>query len=185
MKGFLLRRLLSIIQLNIRRNLASSRTGGRKLTHYDVLKISNDSTKNEIRSAFIKLSKELHPDKNKELQNTHQEFVKLNEAYSVLIKPEARRQYDLTLRQNQILPPICHERPSPVRDPWKDPSLFHNRDKSKDKENGRNSYYGIKNFKRVSNNWVALMILTVAAVGAVLQAFLIRCLRLMMLDTCE
>lgn len=58
--------------------------------------------------------------------------------------------------------------------PWKDPSLFHNRDKSKDKENGRNSYYGIKNFKRVSNNWVALMILTVAAVGAVLQAFLIR-----------
>lgn len=59
---------------------------------------------------------QLHPDKNKELQNTHQEFVKLNEAYSVLIKPEARRQYDLTLRQNQILPPICHERPSPVRE---------------------------------------------------------------------
>ncbi|XP_041353138.1 dnaJ-like protein 60 [Gigantopelta aegis] len=65
-------------------------------THYEVLGVDKSATGKEIRQSFIKLSKKLHPDINKDPKN-HDKFIKINEAYSTLIKPSERMDYDRTL----------------------------------------------------------------------------------------
>jgi DnaJ-class molecular chaperone len=39
-----------------------------------------------------------HPDKNKENPKAKEEFVKISEAYNVLIKPQSRQDYDFSLK---------------------------------------------------------------------------------------
>ena len=68
-----------------------------KKTHYEVLNISRSASSEEIRQAFITLSKTWHPDKNPQDPTRHQKFVQINEAYSTLSKPLSRRDYDLSL----------------------------------------------------------------------------------------
>lgn len=67
-------------------------------THYEVLRISPNATQKEIRDAYIKLSKEMHPDSDK---GNHAEFVKLNQAYSILSRSESRHSYDINLRYQE------------------------------------------------------------------------------------
>ncbi|KAJ4451537.1 hypothetical protein ANN_03002 [Periplaneta americana] len=67
-------------------------------THYDTLQLPRNCTNKDVRDSFIKLSKQFHPDKNQNDPNTHAQFVKLNEAYHVLSRPDRRRDYDLTLQ---------------------------------------------------------------------------------------
>ncbi|KAG0348838.1 hypothetical protein BG004_003985 [Podila humilis] len=64
--------------------------------HYELLGLSNDATKREIKSQFYKLSKLHHPDKNAS-ETSRKEFLSINEAYSVLGNERQRRDYDLTL----------------------------------------------------------------------------------------
>lgn len=47
---------------------------------------------------------QLHPDLNRKDPGNHEKFVRLNEAYMVLSKPLARREYDLNLavRMQQV-----------------------------------------------------------------------------------
>ncbi|XP_026671231.1 dnaJ homolog subfamily C member 4-like isoform X2 [Ceratina calcarata] len=66
-------------------------------THYEVLRVSPNATQKEIRNAYIKLTKEMHPDSGK---GNHADFVKLNEAYNVLSKSNSRHSYDINLRYN-------------------------------------------------------------------------------------
>ncbi|CAI2724588.1 unnamed protein product [Schistosoma spindalis] len=63
-------------------------------THYDTLGIKKSASYNEIRSAFIELSKKYHPDKN---DGDIETFKRINEAYSVLSQEESRRIYDSSL----------------------------------------------------------------------------------------
>ena len=73
-------------------------------TLYEVLSIKPSASQEEIRTAFLKKSKQLHPDTTASGgRDTHQEFVSLNEAYSILSKPILRQQYDLKLRQHGVL----------------------------------------------------------------------------------
>ncbi|KAK2158861.1 hypothetical protein LSH36_162g01056 [Paralvinella palmiformis] len=67
-------------------------------THYDVLGVNKDATSHEIREAFVKLSKEVHPDLNPNDPSTHDKFVNINEAYNVLSKMSSRRRYDEMLQ---------------------------------------------------------------------------------------
>jgi curved DNA-binding protein CbpA len=67
------------------------------MNHYEVLDVKKDATSDEIREAFLKQSKECHPDLNHKDPNNHEKFVRVNEAYSVLSKPVSKREYDLTL----------------------------------------------------------------------------------------
>ena len=77
--------------------------------HYQVLGVSKDASSKEIRAAFIRLSKELHPDVNKlTLKQSNGSFVDVNEAYSVLSNPVTRREYDM--RQGQGL--LIHRYPA-------------------------------------------------------------------------
>ncbi|CAG5126431.1 unnamed protein product [Candidula unifasciata] len=74
-----------------------------KKTYYEVLGLSPSATTYEIRQAFLKLSKQCHPDVNTsdyDLEN-HKKFVQVNEAYSVLSRPLSRRDYDATLNTFQ------------------------------------------------------------------------------------
>ena len=69
----------------------------RKTSHYEVLGLTRYANAQEIRDAFIKLSKQYHPDMKSDDPSMHQKFVQINEAYSVLSKPLSRRDYDATL----------------------------------------------------------------------------------------
>ncbi len=68
-------------------------------SHYDVLGVNNLATPKEIKIAYYKKCKELHPDKNlnNSKMHSHSQFVKLNEAYSILSNATSRRDYDSSL----------------------------------------------------------------------------------------
>ncbi|XP_070171554.1 dnaJ homolog subfamily C member 4 [Polyergus mexicanus] len=70
--------------------------------HYGTLNVSSNASQEEIRRAFLKLSKQLHPDTSG--KHSHADFVKLNEAYSILGKENTRRQYDLGLKYSKSNP---------------------------------------------------------------------------------
>ena len=62
---------------------------------YDVIGVSRDATDDEIKKAFRKQARKLHPDVNKS-PNAEEEFKELNEAYDVLSDPNKRAYYDRT-----------------------------------------------------------------------------------------
>ncbi|XP_011296844.1 dnaJ homolog subfamily C member 4-like [Fopius arisanus] len=64
--------------------------------YYKTLGIKANASKEDIRAAFLTLSKQVHPDAG---NNTgHAEFVRITEAYNVLSKEHTRREYDATLK---------------------------------------------------------------------------------------
>jgi len=80
-------------------------------THYEVLGVEQNASQKEIKEAYIKKGKELHPDLHQNIEDASSElnkkdinstddwtdqFKALNEAYSVLSKPESKRIYDLS-----------------------------------------------------------------------------------------
>jgi curved DNA-binding protein CbpA len=80
----------------------SSGEDGTKSTHYEVLGISKEATAGDIRAAFIKKSKECHPDTNRNDPNNHKQFILVNEAYSVLSKPPLRHDYDASITYQRV-----------------------------------------------------------------------------------
>jgi molecular chaperone DnaJ len=62
--------------------------------HYDVLGISRDATEDQIKKAYRKLARELHPDVNPEPE-AQERFKLVTHAYEVLIDVEQRRNYDM------------------------------------------------------------------------------------------
>lgn len=81
-----------------------------KTTYYEVLGLSPSATAAEIRQAFLKLSKQCHPDVvtgGYDSEN-HKKFVRVNEAYSVLSRPLSRRNYDATLNVSEAYTTTTH-----------------------------------------------------------------------------
>jgi DnaJ family protein C protein 16 len=62
---------------------------------YDVLGVSSDASQREIRSAYKRLARVWHPDKNKSPQ-AQEKILEINKAYEVLSGEESRRRYDMT-----------------------------------------------------------------------------------------
>jgi len=62
---------------------------------YDILGIEKNAKNSDIKPAFLKKSKLLHPDINKDDPNNHDKFVQLNEAYQILGNRSSRKQYDI------------------------------------------------------------------------------------------
>ncbi|KAI9096158.1 hypothetical protein DFS34DRAFT_155724 [Phlyctochytrium arcticum] len=60
---------------------------------YKLLGITKNASKREIKKAYRKLSKDLHPDKNK-AADAEEQFTNLGRAYETLIDDEKRRIYD-------------------------------------------------------------------------------------------
>ncbi len=64
-----------------------------KPDYYNILRVSREASKEDIKKAYRKLAIEVHPDKNKS-SDAHERFVEINEAYLLLSDDEARAKYD-------------------------------------------------------------------------------------------
>ncbi len=64
-----------------------------KRDYYEVLGVSKGASQDEIKKAYRKLSKQYHPDINKEA-NAEDKFKEISEAYEVLSDEQKRAQYD-------------------------------------------------------------------------------------------
>lgn len=67
------------------------------VNYYQILKVSPKASKAEIKSAYRRLAREMHPDINSENENAHEEFAILAKAYEVLSNPKERALYDRRL----------------------------------------------------------------------------------------
>ncbi|KAJ1480879.1 heat shock protein DnaJ domain protein [Baffinella frigidus] len=61
---------------------------------YELLGVSPDANDKEIKLAYYKRARDLHPDKNPDDPNAEARFKALSEAYQVLSNPEKRKIYD-------------------------------------------------------------------------------------------
>jgi DnaJ-class molecular chaperone len=62
--------------------------------YYEVLGVDRDANKAEVKTAFRRLARELHPDVNDHDPEAEEKFKRAAEAYEVLSDPERRRAYD-------------------------------------------------------------------------------------------
>jgi molecular chaperone DnaJ len=61
---------------------------------YGSIGVTSDASSSEIKKAYRKLAKDLHPDKNPGNAQAEQRFKEISEAYSVLSDDEQRKEYD-------------------------------------------------------------------------------------------
>lgn len=71
------------------------------VNYYETLKVSPKASSNEIKSAYRRLARKLHPDKNNGSEETARAFAAIAEAYDVLRNPQERAKYDKKLLQAQ------------------------------------------------------------------------------------
>ncbi len=64
------------------------------IDYYKVLGITKNATSDEIKKAYRKLARKLHPDINLNDKDASAKFQQLNEANEVLSNPEKRKKYD-------------------------------------------------------------------------------------------
>lgn len=65
-----------------------------KPDYYEILGVSRNATKEEIKQAYRKLALKYHPDRNKSPE-AEEKFKQISEAYAVLSDDEKRRTYDM------------------------------------------------------------------------------------------
>ncbi|MEL7544297.1 MAG: molecular chaperone DnaJ, partial [Pseudomonadota bacterium] len=65
-----------------------------KRDYYDVLGVSRDVDEKDLKSAFRKLAKEHHPDRNAGNADAEKKFKEIGEAYETLKDPQKRAAYD-------------------------------------------------------------------------------------------
>jgi hypothetical protein len=84
--------------------------------YYEVLGISADARKADIKKAFRKRVRKVHPDTSGEMTDSGQDFIHLKAAYQILSDPVLRRQYDETLHDENFWKektdqPVIQKRP--------------------------------------------------------------------------
>jgi curved DNA-binding protein len=65
------------------------------IDYYKILEIEKSATEADIKKAYRKLARKLHPDLNPNDKEAHKKFQAINEANEVLSDPEKRKKYDL------------------------------------------------------------------------------------------
>ncbi|MBC7898975.1 MAG: J domain-containing protein [Saprospiraceae bacterium] len=71
------------------------------MNYYETLKVSPKASNSEIKSAYRRLARKLHPDKNNGSEQTARAFAGIAEAYEILGKPKERAIYDQKVLQAQ------------------------------------------------------------------------------------
>ncbi|XP_034832542.1 dnaJ-like protein 60 [Maniola hyperantus] len=140
-------------------------------SHYDILNLQRNCTEKEIKEAFIKLSKEYHPDKNKSSKAAEQ-FVRIVEAYNVLSKPGSRASYDSTAEYDSSGSYVYRTHvPYNLRNNPNYGFYTHTQTKS---GNTNRDYYGIKGVKKLPNIAIIMIAFGIAFIGVLLQVVVIR-----------
>lgn len=67
------------------------------VNYYDILKVSPEASAAEIKSAYRRLARKLHPDSAQGSEETALKFAAIAEAYEVLGNPRERAKYDKRL----------------------------------------------------------------------------------------
>ena len=62
--------------------------------YYELLGVSREATEVEIKKAFRQLAMKYHPDRNPDNKASEDKFKEINEAYSCLMDPQKRANYD-------------------------------------------------------------------------------------------
>ena len=62
--------------------------------YYKILGIDRKANEDDIRTAYRKLAKQYHPDRNPNDKQAEEHFKEINEAYQVLSDPKKRAHYD-------------------------------------------------------------------------------------------
>lgn len=73
------------------------------VSYYEILKVSPKATNAEIKSAYRRLARKVHPDVNTTAapENASGEFAKIAKAYEILGNPKERAAYDRQLLNQQ------------------------------------------------------------------------------------
>lgn len=80
------------------RRFSSKNDKSKKTDHYQVLGLEREAENKDVKEAFYKLSKQYHPDVNKE-EGAVEKFQDITDAYEVLSSADSRAAYD---RQTQM-----------------------------------------------------------------------------------
>jgi len=64
------------------------------IDYYKILGIDKTASEDDIKKAYRKLARKLHPDLNPNDKEAHQKFQQINEANEVLSDPDKRKKYD-------------------------------------------------------------------------------------------
>lgn len=64
------------------------------IDYYKILSIDKNASEEDIKKAYRKLARKLHPDLNPTDKDAHKKFQQINEANEVLSDPEKRKKYD-------------------------------------------------------------------------------------------
>ena len=64
------------------------------IDYYKILGVDKSASEDDIKKAYRKLARKLHPDLNPNDKEAHQKFQQVNEANEVLSDPEKRKKYD-------------------------------------------------------------------------------------------
>ncbi|HEU4489300.1 MAG TPA: molecular chaperone DnaJ [Jiangellales bacterium] len=62
--------------------------------YYKVLGVPKDASADDVKKAYRKLARQLHPDRNRDDTASETRFKEVSEAYSVLSDPSKRKEYD-------------------------------------------------------------------------------------------
>ncbi|XP_063828609.1 dnaJ-like protein 60 isoform X1 [Ostrinia nubilalis] len=140
-------------------------------THYDVLKLRKNCTDKEIKEAFIQMSKEYHPDKNKD-SAAQEKFVRIVEAYNVLSKPGSRARYDSINETSGSTYVYKTHVPYNIRRSQQS-YYYENPTQKTQSTTDQKAYYGMSGVKKVPNYVIILMCCGLALVGVFVQVFVI------------